>query len=55
MNRPSLAIDSMAATAGVTLATVPVDQLITPLVNVLTGVFSALLLKGISWVINRKW
>lgn len=52
-HKSSIAVDTLAASAGTTLATVPVDQLLVPLQNIAVGVASALILRGFSWLANK--
>lgn len=46
-------IDTIAGTAGATIATVPLDQLIVPLQNVAVGIASALILRGFAWIAKK--
>ncbi len=52
-SQSSALVDSIAATSGITMVTVPWEQLLVPVTNVITGVASVLLLKGISWLSKR--
>lgn len=52
-HKSSIAVDTLAASAGTTLATVPVDQLLIPLQNIAVGVSSALILRGFAWIASK--
>ena len=45
--------DTVTATAGVTVATVPIEQLLLPLQNVAIGVVSVLILRGFGWLAKK--
>lgn len=49
----SLSLDSVSASAGITLAQMPIDSAIEPLTNIAVGVVSALIIKAFAWLARR--